>query len=307
MDEKTRVTAVIVAAGVSTRMGDFKQLMKIGDLSMAERVVLNFKGAGIDDIVMVTGHRRKELEKSLKSYGITFLYNKDYETTDMFSSVKIGFSYVHNKADKILFTPVDIPYFESDTIKSLLDVDKPLVCPSYNDKIGHPLCIDNSIIESILSYEGDGGLRAAFKALEIIPFVVPTEDEGAIVDADKQGDFEKLKSIHSQRLARPIIDIKLAKKTVYFNSEVMTLLSHVDVSGSVIEAAEKSGISYSQAWKHINKIENELDTVIVIRVRGGESGGEAKLSKEGKSLLEKYKEFSERLNKKAKELYEEIF
>lgn len=307
MDKKLKITAVIVAAGTSTRMGDFKQLMKIGDLSMAERVVLNFKGAGIDDIVMVTGYRRKELEKSLKSYGITFLYNKDYENTDMFSSVKIGFSYVHNNTDKILFTPVDIPYFESETIKRLLEVNKPLVCPSYKDKIGHPLCIDNSIISDILSFEGDGGLRAAFKALEISPFVIPTDDEGAIVDADKKGDFEKLKTIHTQRLARPIIDIKLAKKTVYFNSEVMTLLSHIDVSGSVIEAAEKSGISYSQAWKHINKIENELDTRIVIRIRGGESGGEAKLSDEGKSLMEKYREFSDRLNKKAKKLYEEIF
>ena len=49
------IGAVIVAAGMSTRMKDFKQLMKIGDLTMAERVIVNFRRAGVKDIVMVTG------------------------------------------------------------------------------------------------------------------------------------------------------------------------------------------------------------------------------------------------------------
>ena len=56
-----RVGAVIVAAGMSTRMKQFKQLMKIGNLTMAERVVINFKRSGIRDIVMVTGYRGKQL------------------------------------------------------------------------------------------------------------------------------------------------------------------------------------------------------------------------------------------------------
>lgn len=51
--------AVIVAAGMSTRMKQFKQMMKIGNFTMAERVVINFKRAGIQDIVMVTGYRSR--------------------------------------------------------------------------------------------------------------------------------------------------------------------------------------------------------------------------------------------------------
>ena len=53
--------AVIVAAGMSTRMKQFKQMMKIGNFTMAERVVINFKRAGIQDIVMVTAGSWKRI------------------------------------------------------------------------------------------------------------------------------------------------------------------------------------------------------------------------------------------------------
>ena len=49
-----RYGAVIVAAGMSRRMKDFKQLMKIGDMTFAERVITNFQRAGVQDIVIVT-------------------------------------------------------------------------------------------------------------------------------------------------------------------------------------------------------------------------------------------------------------
>ena len=59
-----RYGAVIVAAGMSTRMKQFKQLMKIGEMSLAERVIVNFRRAGVKDIVMVTGFNADQLEKS---------------------------------------------------------------------------------------------------------------------------------------------------------------------------------------------------------------------------------------------------
>ena len=82
-----RVGAVIVAAGMSTRMDDFKQLMKIGNLTMVERVVINFLRTGVKDIVMVTGYRADEVEKSLRHFGITFLRNEDYETTQTVKNI----------------------------------------------------------------------------------------------------------------------------------------------------------------------------------------------------------------------------
>ena len=85
-----KIGAVIVAAGMSERMRRFRELMEIGNLTMAERTVTSFQRAGADRIVMVTGYRSAYLKKNLSSLGIDFAENPDYETTEMFESVKIG-------------------------------------------------------------------------------------------------------------------------------------------------------------------------------------------------------------------------
>ena len=111
------VGAVIVAAGMSTRMKQFKQLMKIGNLTMAERVVIHFKRAGIRDIVMVTGFHSNLLEESLGYLDITFLENENYAHTEMLDSAKIGLRYLKDRCDKVLFCPVDIPFFTDETVE----------------------------------------------------------------------------------------------------------------------------------------------------------------------------------------------
>ena len=57
--------AIVTAAGRSSRMGDFKPLMKIGGISVAERVVMTLREAGIGEIVVITGRNAEELENCL--------------------------------------------------------------------------------------------------------------------------------------------------------------------------------------------------------------------------------------------------
>ena len=104
-----KTAALIVAAGMSSRMGDFKPMLSIGSISVAQRVVAAFQQAGIRKIVMVTGLNAVTLERHLAGSGVIFLRNDAYETTQMFDSVKIGLAYLQGKCDAVLFTPVDIP------------------------------------------------------------------------------------------------------------------------------------------------------------------------------------------------------
>ena len=69
--------ALIVAAGMSSRMGDFKPMLNIGSISIAQRVVATFQQAGVGKIVMVTGYNATTLERHLAGNGIIFLRN-DY-------------------------------------------------------------------------------------------------------------------------------------------------------------------------------------------------------------------------------------
>ena len=145
--------AVIVAAGMSTRMKQFKQMMKIGNFTMAERVVINFKRAGIQDIVMVTGYRSRQLEAYLDYLDLEFVENKQYEHTDMFESARIGFRRLQNRCDKVLFCPADIPFFTDDTVKKVLSQNAEIVAPRCEGRSGHPISVHRELIPAILSYQ----------------------------------------------------------------------------------------------------------------------------------------------------------
>lgn len=302
-----KIGAVIVAAGMSTRMKDFKQLMKIGDLSMAERVVLNFQRAGIKEIVMITGYQGKMVEKSLQHYGVTFIRNEDYETTQMFDSAKIGLDYLKDKCDRVLFCPVDVPFFSEMTVEKLLKARGRVVFPIYQERIGHPIRIDSSLIPDILNYQGDRGLKGALDSLSVKPVRLMTDDEGAITDADTQEDYEHLVEIHNSRLMRTEVQVRLVNKKPFFGPETVNLLKLIDNMGSVKEACDKAGISYSKGWTIIHSAEEELGYKIVERQQGGKSGGQALLTLRGHKLLESFIRYEAEVAKVAESLYKKIF
>ena len=97
--------ALIVAAGMSSRMGDFKPMLNIGSISIAQRVIATFQQAGVEKIVMVTGYNAAALERHLAGNGVVFLRNENFETTQMFDSARIGLAYLRDKCDRVLFTP----------------------------------------------------------------------------------------------------------------------------------------------------------------------------------------------------------
>ena len=96
--------ALIVAAGKSSRMGDFKPMLQLGSISIAQRVINNFRQAGISKIVVVTGYRADVLERHLASNNVIFLRNEDYASTHMFDSVRIGLEYLKDKVDTVLLS-----------------------------------------------------------------------------------------------------------------------------------------------------------------------------------------------------------
>lgn len=301
------IGAVIVAAGMSTRMKDFKQLMKIGDLTMAERVVVNFRQAGVKEIVMVTGYQGKKLEKELHHLEITFLRNENYATTQMFDSAKIGFAYLRDRCDRILFCPVDVPFFLNETVDELLKQEGELVYPVCRNETGHPIRIDSSLLPRILEYQGDHGLRGALDSLDVEPVKVYVEDEGAITDADTGEDYDHLVEIHNARLMRPQIKVCLVGKKLFWGSGTVTLLKHIEYQGSVREACQKTGISYSKGWEIIHLAEKELGYKVVDCRPGGKNGGRASVSIKGKRLLALFEDYEEKVKAVADDLYKDIF
>ena len=93
-----RYGAVILAAGIASRMGDFKPLLPMGEESVIQNVVRVLREAGVQQIVVVTGYRKEVLEEHLKNASVMFVHNERFAQTKMFDSVKLGLDGLLNAA-----------------------------------------------------------------------------------------------------------------------------------------------------------------------------------------------------------------
>ena len=299
--------AVIVAAGMSTRMKDFKQLMDVGGIPMAERVVLNFLKAGVRDIVMVTGYRAQEVEKALSRYGITFLRNEAYDHSEMFDSAKIGLTYIKDICDRVYFCPVDVPFFSEKTIRDLSAKRAKLVIPVSGEKQGHPILLSSSLIPMITAHTGAGGLRGALDACGVKRTLLKVNDEGTLLDADTKEDYSRLMELRNRQLLRPEIRLRIANEKAFFGPGTVALLKQIDRTGNVREACTRSGISYSKGWSIIRSLENGTGRRIVERRQGGKDGGEAHVSEEGRELIRLYEQLESDVSAFTNERFRQVF
>ena len=299
--------ALIVAAGMSSRMGDFKPMLNIGSISIAQRVVATFQQAGVEKIVMITGYNATLLERHLSGNGVVFLRNENYESTQMFDSVCIGLRYLRGKCDRVLFTPVDIPLFTAATVRALMETDAELACPTVDGETGHPTLIAASLIERILADPGDRGLRGALERCGAELTRVPVEDRGILHDADTPEDYKALLKYHNEQLVRPVLSVELAREKVFFDSRAAMLLQLIDETQSVRSACQRMQMSYSSGWNVIRRLESQLSRTLIRRSQGGAGGGKSSLTEDGKLLLERYAAYSDALREQAGMLFDDYF
>ena len=302
-----RVGAVITAAGMSSRMGDFKPLLNIGSMSIVRRIVATLKQAGAENIVLVTGYNAEVLERHLAGSGLVFLRNEDYEHTHMFDSAKIGLAYLADKCDRILFTPVDIPLYTAATVSALLDSGAELACPMFDGQSGHPLLMSDYVARKILSDSGEGGMRGAITRCGVDMTDIIVDDEGILHDADTPLDYNRLLEYHNKQLARPIVSVSIARETRFFDSKTAMLLTLIDETGSVSAACARMQMSYSAGWNTLRNLETQMQKSIVSRSQGGSGGGNSRLTDEGKELLRRFSMFEAWMREEAAEQFQVFF
>ncbi len=302
-----RVGAVITAAGMSSRMGDFKPLLNIGSMSIVKRIVATLKQAGAENIVLVTGYNADALEHHLAGSGLVFLRNENYEHTQMFDSAKIGLAYLADKCDRILFTPVDIPLYTASTVSILLDSGAELARPVYGGQSGHPLLLSDYVARRILTDSGKGGMQGAITRCGVDMLEIAVDDEGVLHDADTPLDYKKLLEFHNKQLARPIVSVALARETQFFDSKTAMLLSLIDETGSVSAACSRMQLSYSAGWNTLRNLEHQMKKSIVSRSQGGSGGGNSRLTEEGRELLRRFTQYEAWIREEAAEQFQIFF
>lgn len=190
---KQTTCCVILAAGLSSRMGSFKPLLPIAGKPSVLFLLDNLTQGGVDSCVIVTGHNAAQIREACKERpNLIWGFNPEYASSGMLESAKIGFSLVPPECDRILLTPVDIPMVRPETIRLLAESEEPLLFPSFQHRKGHPVSLSAQFLPALLQYHGEGGLRGAFHSLTAEPSYLETDDINILRDMDTPEDYRKL-------------------------------------------------------------------------------------------------------------------
>ena len=192
-----RISALILAAGLSSRMEGFKPLLRVGGQTFLEHAIGLFRQAGIEDVVTVLGHRAQELLPVVQAAASRQVINERYRN-GMFSSIQQGVSALESAVDAFFLLPVDIPLVQPTTVRQLLDAfdrySGPPVCyPQFQSRRGHPPLINTGMIEPMLAYAGPGGMRGFLRAFEDQAIDINVEDPFILLDADTREDLMVLR------------------------------------------------------------------------------------------------------------------
>nr|WP_302598271.1 nucleotidyltransferase family protein [uncultured Cellulosilyticum sp.] len=206
MKEKAKLSigAVIVAAGLSSRMKAFKPLKLLAGKPMIQYSIDTMREAGVTQIIVVTGYQAEKLEAYLKPQGIKCIYNPYYQGTDMFDSAKLGLKAIANQCERVFFTPGDIPLFNVETLRTLMAYKALVAKPVYQQQGGHPIIIDCSLVPKICTYDGNQGLKGALINCQESIVRVEVSDLGILMDADTKEAFKEIEEAASSRILQDI-------------------------------------------------------------------------------------------------------
>lgn len=193
------INGLVLAAGQSNRMGDFKPLMRIGAHTLLEATVGSLFAGGAEHVTVVLGHRAEEVAAKLTARvwarGVNFWVNHEYENTDMLRSIQLGVSALP-PCDAFYLLPGDMPAVNPQTFRRLasefIRTDARVIFPMLRGRRKHPPLVSARCVADILAYRGDGGIRGLWQQYGGDLIEVATEDPGCALDADTAEDLERL-------------------------------------------------------------------------------------------------------------------
>lgn len=190
------VSAIILAAGRSERMGAFKPLLPFGPLTVIESCIKFLRSGGVDSIVVVVGRgpNAETLQSRLSTADVLIAVNPDSQS-EMNASVAAGVAALSEDARAVVITPVDYPAVPAAVVANLIDSwknDALLAKPTWDRRGGHPVLIDLSYREQLLNLDTDGGLKAFFNAHQNEVRRIPVNSNYIARDMDTWDDYRAL-------------------------------------------------------------------------------------------------------------------
>jgi molybdenum cofactor cytidylyltransferase len=198
------ISALILAAGSSQRMGQPKQLLEFDGKHLLENVINLALSFPFSEVIAVIGNQADQIQRLIKIDDDRFRWIVNHNYADGQSvSLSKGIKEVGEHVFMMVFLG-DQPLIREETIWTVMEtgvkkstqyVNTPYVIqPSFNEKPGHPVFFGNLSLHDFSRVEGDQGARALIKNLES-RCLVPVQDAGILIDIDTPEQYEKAKKL----------------------------------------------------------------------------------------------------------------
>jgi molybdenum cofactor cytidylyltransferase len=189
------VSAIVLAAGQSKRMGQPKMALPWGNTTVIGQVVKTLLQATLQEIVVVTGGAKEQVEHALEGLPVRFIYNPDYGGGEMLHSLQTGLAACGEDVDAALVTLGDQPQMELDVVQLVIaDYERTraaLVVPSYQMRRGHPWIIARSLWPEVLSLRPPATMRSLFSTLDGHIHYVLVGAPTILLDLDTPEDYQR--------------------------------------------------------------------------------------------------------------------
>jgi molybdenum cofactor cytidylyltransferase len=190
------VGAVVLAAGLSSRMGQPKVLMPwIGNKTILEQILDQLLLARVPETRVVTGHRAGEVKRLAIRAGVETAHNDHYKTGEMLSSLKAGLAAMPSHIAAALIVLGDQPRIQARVISQVVTAYAEgageIVAPSYQMRRGHPILIDRRYWPEIMALSGDGSLRDVINRYQDKIGYVNVDTDSIMGDVDTPDQYRE--------------------------------------------------------------------------------------------------------------------
>jgi molybdenum cofactor cytidylyltransferase len=203
------VSAVVLAAGMSTRMGRNKLLLTFRDKPLVVHAVDTLLASKASEIIVVLGHESQKVWDQLEDYAgpvsnggqrhrVRLVKNPDYRD-GLSTSVRTGVQAVSPEAEAIMIYLADQPLLEPADVDRIIAAfatakvnDKMIVVPFFKGERGNPVLLDASLRDSILGIVGDVGCKGVIKRYPEKVYAIEMENDHVVRDVDDVQAYERL-------------------------------------------------------------------------------------------------------------------
>lgn len=184
-------SAVVLAAGGSTRMGRPKLAVPVRGEPMIRRAARAAAESRCREVIVVLGTHADTYRPLVDGLDVRIVINTD-PGEGMGSSIRVGVAAVAPDAAGAVILLADQPFVTGETIDRLLDAAaaqrRPIAASAYRSTVGPPAYFGREIFPELLALSGDRGARSVIDAHPESTVLVPLDDHLAI-DVDTADDL----------------------------------------------------------------------------------------------------------------------